>query len=393
MSEFNYSKPAIISQIFEDQDYDDIQAYTSNSVENVTGSLNDNSTVYMATMTHTFISHCSLLGKWNRIFRICGYVTIGLAAIQMFMVFCVRRSSSKQLQYLLTVIPFLAIGQNYLTGAFYQGCPWYDIEHGHSGVVRFGKVSIDTFTMLYLQWLIFLLCRGWKTTVMTLDRWLIMAITLIICGLTLLYAPIFLCSRIYNYTHIYQVVNVSLTLVYFTFGLTSCIATSHQIKLVRSGLNPKDKNAPVEDLKPALRMKQSMLRQLRLFAFVFYMARAAYQASTFVYVNEYTLERAQASAIISAVECANFIFLLWIFRPRSDWPQQFDEDVDHHEQAKIRKKILVTHLHGPSETSSMLERPSGASSMLERPSATSSMLERPSAISSTIEPARATDMV
>lgn len=71
-------------------------------------------------------------------------------------------------------------------------------------------------------------------------------------------------------------------------------------------------------------MKYKMLIQMRIFTDIFYFVRFLLYFYSGMEENEETLGGAKASAAVSIVECVNFTFLLWIFRPRKVWPDYFD---------------------------------------------------------------------
>lgn len=66
-----------------------------------------------------------------------------------------------------------------------------------------------------------------------------------------------------------------------------------------------------------------MLKQMRIFVYVFYFVRfLLYFFQGMNGQNDYAIIKAQSAVCI--IETFNFIFFLWIFRPRKQWPEFFD---------------------------------------------------------------------
>lgn len=87
--------------------------------------------------------------------------------------------------------------------------------------LKMGKVVCVIFTFTFLHSMIYLVCRGWKTTIHTVDRNQATNITMVGCMFYLLYSAYFLSS---DYESITEFINIVLSSVYFMFGLSNYIA-------------------------------------------------------------------------------------------------------------------------------------------------------------------------
>merc|ERR1711907_650391 len=118
-----------------------------------------------------------------------------------------------------------------------------------------GQVVTVTFTFTFLHSMIYLICRGWKTTIHTVERNQATNITMVGSMFYLLYSAYFL-SR--DYESITEFINIVLATVYFMFGVFNHIAISSQIRLVKQYLFRDDDIVPVA-FQPALKLKYIML--------------------------------------------------------------------------------------------------------------------------------------
>ena len=197
-----------------------------------------------------------------------------------------------------------------------------------------GKVVTVTFTFTFLHSLIYLICRGWKTTIITVERNQATNITMVGSMFYLLYSAYFLST---DYSQIYEFINIVLATVYFMFGLTNHVAISQQIRLVRRYLLSNDDVVP-DSFKTAIRLKYNMLRRMRLFTDIFYFVRFLFYFYEGMEENDLSLGGVKATAAVTIVECFNFTFLLWIFRPRKAWPDYFDWRVGPNQFGQLRNR-------------------------------------------------------
>lgn len=112
---------------------------------------------------------------------------------------------------------------DFINGKFYANCPWVNLTISAYAYLRMGKVVTVTFTFTFLHSLIYLICRGWKTTIITVERNQATNITMVGSMFYLLYSAYFLSS---DYSQIYEFINIVLATVYFMFGLTNHVAIS-----------------------------------------------------------------------------------------------------------------------------------------------------------------------
>lgn len=149
---------------------------------------------YNATLMHNFIEHCYLIHDLSPIFYWCSVMLLGVAVVWTAIVFVFRKRQSQQLQKLLTSIPFLLLIYNFIYGKFYTSCPWTELTISSYAYLRMGRVVTVTFTFTFLHSLIYLICRGWKTTMMTVERNQATNITMVGSMFYLLYSAYFLSS-------------------------------------------------------------------------------------------------------------------------------------------------------------------------------------------------------
>ena len=112
---------------------------------------------------------------------------------------------------------------DFLNGKYYANCPWVNLTISAFAYLRMGKVVTVTFTFTFLHSLIYLICRGWKTTIITVERNQATNITMVGSMFYLLYSAYFLST---DYSQIYEFINIVLATVYFMFGLTNHVAIS-----------------------------------------------------------------------------------------------------------------------------------------------------------------------
>lgn len=121
------------------------------------------------------------------------------------------------------------------------------------------------------------------------------------------------------------------------FGLTNHVAISQQIRLVRRYLFRNDDIVP-DSFKPALRLKYNMLKNMRIFTDIFYFVRFLFYFYSGMEESDISLGGVKARAAVSIIECFNFTYLLWIFRPRKAWPDYFDWRVGPNQFGQLRNR-------------------------------------------------------
>lgn len=178
---------------------------------------------YWVELKHTFTARCYLLSDLFPLFYICSIIFLVITVIWAAFVFLIRKNTAFSFQRLLTTIPILMLINDFLYGKWYAACPWVDMTISTAAYLRMGKVVTVTFTFTFLHSLIYLICRGWKTTIHTVERNQATNITMVGSMFYLLYSAYFLSS---DYQSITEFINIVLATVYFMFGLSNHIAIS-----------------------------------------------------------------------------------------------------------------------------------------------------------------------
>ena len=82
-----------------------------------------------------------------------------------------------------------------------------------------------------------------------------------------------------------------------------------------------------------------MLYRMRIFTDIFYFVRFLYYFySGMEDNNDLKVSGVKALAATTIVECFNFTFLLYIFRPRKAWPDYFDWRVGPNQFGQLRNR-------------------------------------------------------
>ena len=77
---------------------------------------------------------------------------------------------------------------------------------------------------------------------------------------------------------------------------------------------------------------------MRLFTDIFYFVRFLYYFYQGMEESDMSLGGVKATAAVTIIECFNFTFLLWIFRPRKAWPDYFDWRVGPNQFGQLRNR-------------------------------------------------------
>ena len=208
--------------------------------------------------------------------------------------------------------------ESMLTNAEYKTCPWESADIAEDAYLKMGKVVIITFTYTFLHALLYMLCKGWCTTNQNMDRNRATNLTLIIGVMYLMYSAYFLQSDLIGVT---SFINFAMTFAYSFLAIVNLKGIQEQVELMKRLLNRTEEiqEAPFQE---SLRLKMKMLKFLQLFIVLFFLPKILmYYTESQQPHNEFL--RVRLNSTIIFLEVISFGFLLWIFRPRKQWPDFF----------------------------------------------------------------------
>jgi len=134
------------------------------------------------------------------------------------------------MQKMLMTIPLIKALEVVLEALYLSMCPWYSITSSGIQYIQMARISVDTIAYTIFLSFFYLLCKGWQTTQVQLNRQQATSLTMIMGGTYLIYSAYFLSV---DFETILIVMNVLLLLVYlalaFTYGY-NCRANMGTIK-------------------------------------------------------------------------------------------------------------------------------------------------------------------
>lgn len=134
----------------------------------------------------------------------------------------------------------------------------------------------------------------------------------------LMYSAYFLQSDLIGIT---SIINSLMTVVYFSLGVTNLRSILSQLVLMKQLLNEGNEGIPAPYIE-SIKLKVTMLKQLKYFIILFFTPKIMLYFYESKYPkNDFLQVRLNTAVIV--FECYTFGFLLWIFRPRKEWPDFF----------------------------------------------------------------------
>ena len=221
-----------------------------------------------------------------------------------------------------------------LYGLDYQKCPWVWEDIAPEAYLKMGKVTSVTFSYTFLHAFLYMLCRGWSLTIHTVDRNQATNVTMVMGLIYLMYSAYFLSI---DFSGMMEFVNIVLAFVYLILGIINFQSLTKQIYLVRQFLLNADETIPAA-FQQSVRLKFKMLRQLQIVVLFFYLPK--FILFSYEGVNpENEFAKAKLITTVEFIDMVNFVGLLWIFRPRKQWPEYFSMGLgDQFGQAAARNQ-------------------------------------------------------
>lgn len=182
-----------------------------------------------------------------------------------------------------------------------------------------GKVCTVTFSYTFIHAIFYVLCHGWSITDQQVDRDQATNLTMVMGVIYLIYSAYFLSADFQSWT---EVVNIFVAAVYLCLGVVNLRNLYSQISIVKDYLVDQGPNAAPAAFQQSVRLKYQMLRQLSVVIFIFFFNKfMLYALQGFNTADQ--LQHAKIITVASLVDTLNFAALLWIFRPRRQWPDYF----------------------------------------------------------------------
>lgn len=180
-------------------------------------------------MSHEFVANCGILYDLAPALYSPAFLQLIIFTIWSIYVFGLRKEQSFQIQRTLAFIPILKSLEALLNAMDFDNCPWSQNEYATEAYLKMGRITSVTFTYTFIHALFFMLCRGWSTTVHTVDRNQATNLTMVMGIIYLLYSAYYLSDDIISRAGF---VNVLLALIYFTLGVTNYKCLCDKIKMV-----------------------------------------------------------------------------------------------------------------------------------------------------------------
>lgn len=172
--------------------------------------------------------------------------------------YCMPESERFSLQKSLIMLPTLKCFEVFLEGGYLNYCPFYEISSNGVQYMQMSRISVITITYTVFLSFLYLICKGWQTTISQLSRNQATNLTMIMGGVYLSYSAYFLSV---DFRVIYVIMNVLMTLLYATLGFIFVKNCYENINLCNSYLvEMVDGEANV--MKESLVIKKSMLRYI-----------------------------------------------------------------------------------------------------------------------------------
>ena len=100
----------------------------------------------------------------------------------------------------------------------FETCPWDSADVAQDAYLRMGQVTSVTFTYTFIHALYFMLCKGWNTIYLLIDRNQATNLTLVMGVIYLVYSAYFLSS---DFDGMKVFINFVLASLYLFLGITN----------------------------------------------------------------------------------------------------------------------------------------------------------------------------
>lgn len=257
----------------------------------------------------------------------------------------IYKFSSYGVQRMLTIIPYLKALYEFQLAIEFLTCPW-DSDSVLVNFTLFAEQILSILTIIcyatIVNGIFYVMCRGWGTTISSLNR-------VIITNLMMIGGAIYLLELAKSYSSdsdstsetLFELV---LTLFYF-FLFKANIQNLNQQIVILKNLIVNDEEFPAAML-PSIELKLKQLYGLRTVCTVFYMTTIIISSFAIItsmigYSNQYM--NIIIIMIQEAIDIANFSYFLRVFKPRRNWPAFYGIGVDEVNNNRVKKDVKQIH--------------------------------------------------
>jgi hypothetical protein len=210
---------------------------------------------YVATYNHTFIQHCQAVRYvWPTYYGYgCAWALITILFTTVL--YCMPESERFSLQKSLIMLPVLKCAEVFLEGGYLSFCPFYSLTSNGVQYTQMARISVITITYTVFLSFLYLICKGWQTTISQLTRNQATNLTMIMGGVYLTYSAYFLSE---DFIYIYYTMNALMVGVYGGLAYTFGINCYENIKTCNSYINEMVDGEP-NIMSESLVLKRRML--------------------------------------------------------------------------------------------------------------------------------------
>lgn len=84
--------------------------------------------------------------------------------------YCMPAQERFSLQKSLIMLPVMKCAEVFLEGGYLAFCPFYSIDSNGVQYMQMARISVITITYTVFLSFLYLLCKGWQTTISQLSR-------------------------------------------------------------------------------------------------------------------------------------------------------------------------------------------------------------------------------
>jgi hypothetical protein len=182
---------------------------------------------YIATYTHTFIENCWVLDPVVPTYYAYGGLWALITIVYTVWLYCMPLQERLSIQKSSIMLPLLKCMEVFLEGGYLSYCPFYSVSNNGLQYMQMARISIITITYTVFLSYLYLICKGWQTTISQLSRNQATNLTMIMGGVYLMYSAFFLSIDFYT---IFIIMNVCMVLLYAGLGYVyarNCIENYH----------------------------------------------------------------------------------------------------------------------------------------------------------------------
>lgn len=245
----SYSYPPIISEVAYAEGIQ-FQQYSFNFNTSITQQQ------YYAIYQHHFIENCWALNRVVPTYYTFGAMWGTIAIVFIVSLYSTPASERFSLQKSLIMLPTLKCFETLLEGGFLAYCPWYSLTSNGVQYMQMARISIITITYTVFLSFLYLMCKGWQTTISQLSRNQATNLTMIMGGVYLTYSAYFLSV---DFNTIYMIMNFVMVLVYGSLGYVYYKNAKENVRLCNSYLTEMQ-NGEENIMRQSLVIKSGMLR-------------------------------------------------------------------------------------------------------------------------------------